>query len=356
MDYKEKYFKYKGKYLNLKSKLEGGLIGDIPKDKLLETKEKYEIPSKINNYVKLITVPDSNIIRVGSSMNRIQPYFSDVDIMNIVEKNISSEDLITFFIQHMKKIIQNIKNTPNTFFSDFKAGGLHWTIEQIMNESNNNMSLREAIKIKDVVKIDIIGPYDERYLEMSTFFVLKSNEGFINTNEDYFASLQESLKSDILELKTIKPFKAVKRTWSLARINKDIVTLNKLKEIVKSNIALLAQINADIETVVLLLEHDSNYDTEFIINEFNTFKEKISSIVDINIDEQKTSVMINYIVTLFGTNRNNNELKQNLLDMLDQLHEYLQNIINKETLDYLKHIGFSFYGDDTILDKIKKIF
>ena len=46
--------------------------------------------------------------------------------------------------------------------------------------------------IKDVVKLDIIGPYDERYLEMSTFFILKSASEYINVESDYFESFKKS--------------------------------------------------------------------------------------------------------------------------------------------------------------------
>lgn len=43
-----------------------------------------------------------------------------------------------------------------------------------MEEKHGELSLYDACFIKDVIKLDIIGPYDERYLEMSTFFILKS--------------------------------------------------------------------------------------------------------------------------------------------------------------------------------------
>lgn len=353
MDYLNKYLKYKGKYLKLKNQLEGGLIGVIPKEKLLETKDKYSVPEKINKYIKMITIPNTQIVRVGSSMNKIQPYFSDIDVMNIVERDMKTEEIVNWFIEELKKLLVNIELTENTFFSDFKAGGKHWKVDEIMAGVKDGLLLKDAIKIKDVVKVDIIGPYDERYLEMSTFFVLKSNEGYVNVNKEYFESLTESLLTDIKEFKSTKPFKAVKRMWSLSRINKNLEVLDKLKDLVKSNIALLAQINADLETIELLLEHDSNYDTNFIINELNSFKEKISSVLDLDIDQQKVDLMINNLIILFR----NNENKENIIDMLKLLHDYLLNIINKETNEYLDHIGFSFPSDnDGILEKLKNIF
>lgn len=342
MNYHTKYLKYKCKYLELKNQLKGGVIGIIPTDKLLETKDIIDTPEQINNYVNLITIPDTKIIRVGSSINKIQPYFSDIDIMNIVSKNMTNDSLILWFIEELKKILSNVKNTPNTFFSDFKAGGEHWTVDEILVGKKNDLLLTYAIKIKDVVKLDIIGPYNERYLEMSTFFILESNEGYININDDYFSSFTKSLSKDIEEFKTTKPFKAIKRVWSLARIKKKIKVLDKLKDLIKSNIALLAQINADLETIELLLEHNSDYDINFIVRELNGFKEKISSILDIDLDHQKVDFMINNLILLFQNNPKLEKNKKEIINVLTILHDHLLKIINKETYDYMDYINLTF--------------
>ena len=353
-DYKNKYIKYKNKYINLKNNLDGGLIGEIPIEKLLKIKNKNSIPEKIIKYVKMLTIPDTQIIRVGSSINAIQPYFSDIDIMNIIEKNMSTNELINLFILELKKIINNIEITNNVFFSDFKAGGKHWKVFEIMKENCEGLSLFDAIKIKDVVKLDIIGPYNERYVEMSTFFILKSNEGYVNVDNNYFNNFTNTLLYDIKKYKTIKPFKSVKRLWSYARILKKTNVLNNLKDLIKSNIALLAQINADVETIILLLEHNSNYDVEFILDELNMFKEKISSILDLNIDQEKVNLIIDNLILLFKYNKSD---KTQIIDVLELLHDYLLGIINKQTIDYLNSIGFSFPDDEkSILEKIKSLF
>jgi hypothetical protein len=80
--------------------------------------------------------------------------------------------------------------------------------------------------------------------------MLRSNGKDINNPlSDYVKSLQV----DIIKYKATKIFKAIKRIWSLSLFKKDYNTLNSLKKLIKSNIALLAQINADIETLKLLI-------------------------------------------------------------------------------------------------------
>lgn len=344
-DYKKKYEKYKNKYNQLKNNLniKGGIIGEIDDNKLRENKLDEEIPVIIKKYVNLITIPDTKVIRVGSAMLKIQPFYSDIDIMNIVHKQVNSDELVKFFILNLKNILNTIDDMPNVFFSDFKAGKLHWTKEQIMKEKNNEISLYEACFIKDVIKLDIIGPYDERYLEMSTFFILQSNNNYINVEENYFKSFKNSLLKDITKYKELKPFKALKRVWSLSNINNDLNTMKLLKNIIKSNIALLSLINADIETLILLLKHNNDYDKQFILNELDGFREKISTILDIKIDYEKLNLLIDIIKILFIIkDKNLNEIHYYIINFLTKLHDYILTVINKETYDYINKINFKF--------------
>lgn len=348
-EYKEKYLKYKNKYNELKKlslNMKGGIIGQIESDRIDTIKSDDEIPEIIKNYIKMITIPDTKVVRVGSAMLKIQPYFSDIDVMNIIDKKISSNELVKFFILNLKNMLKTILTIPNVFFSDFKAGGLHWNVEQIMEEKHGELSLYDACFTKDVVKLDIIGPYDERYLEMSTFFILKSASEYINVESDYFESFKKSLLKDIAHYQELKPFKALKRVWSLARITNDSSTMELLKDAIKSNLALLSQINADIETIILLIEHESKYDTEFILNELDGFREKLSTVIDIKLDYEKINLMIDNVKLLFrfGKDQNFNESTV-LVENLFRLHNYLLKVINKETIDYLSSIDYKFPVD-----------
>ncbi len=340
-DYEQKYLKYKAKYLELKRQydnMKGGLVGDIPISKLKAVKKESEVPAQIKEYIDLMRIPNTEVIRVGSNALKIQPYFSDIDIMDIVSFNKETEEVITMFMINLKKILERIATMPNVFFSDFKAGGLHWTVEQIMEGTNNGLGLNFACKIKDVVKLDLIAPYEGRYVEMSTFYILKGNQGYINVNDDYFSNFETSLKKDIVEYKDSKPFKAVKRVWSLARMRNDLARLNELKKLVNSNVALLGQINADLETIKLLLEHESVYDLEFVINELNGFKGKISNILDIQMDEEKIDILLDLLINQF-TNKQSSRV---LISTIDRLHDYILEVINNETKEYLLSIDFSF--------------
>ena len=349
-DYAEKYLKYKNKYKHLKMKMKnnmkGGMIGHIDMSKIDSIKSQEEIPEMIQNYINMMTIPNTEIIRVGSSVNKIQPYYSDIDIMNIIYKQLNSKKTVDFFISELKKLISSIGNSKTVFFSDFKAGGLHWTAQQIIDGKNGELSLYNACYVKDVIKLDIIAPYNKRYLEMSTFFILKSINEYINVESNYFENFRVSLLTDISHYQESKPFKAIKRAWSLARISDDSNALEVLQELVRSNIALIAQVNADIETIILLIEHNSKFDLNFVLDELDGFKERLSPILDIPIDFEKLNLMIDNIKLLFKF-KLANELEKNIIGSLTRLHNFLLKIINKETFEYLSSINYKFPAPPT---------
>ena len=346
-NYLEKYLKYKTKYFDLQkkiSKMNGGLIGKIDSSKINSIKTSDEIPEKIKIYIDMMTIPETEIIRVGSSMIKIQPFYSDIDVMNIVYKQLNSKELVKFFISNLKTLVLNLLKSSTVFFSDFKAGGIHWTDKQIMDEKNGELTLEDACFIKDVIKLDIIAPYNERYLEMSTFFVLKSQSEYINVESNYFESFHKSLLIDIAHYQESKPFKAIKRVWSLARLNNENNILDLLHELIKSNIALIAQVNADIETIILLIEHSNKFNLDFILTELDGFRERLSSILDIPIDFEKVNLMIDNCKLLFKFTYTN-ESDKNIIGSLKALHNYLLKIINKETLEFLSSINYKFPVD-----------
>ena len=338
MNYQEKYIKYKNKYLELKKQF-GGLVNKIPTNKLTESIELADLPSLINNYIKIITIPRTNISPVGSGKLKIQSYPSDIDIMNIVEKPISTDELIKFFIENLKNMINTINSTKNIFFSDFKAGGIHWSKDDILNGVKDNLSLVNACKVIDVIKIDIFAPYNKRYVEMSTFFILKSNTGFVNINPNYFDKLKKSLKKDVQHYKLTKPFKAVKRFWSLSQITNDTNTLVKLEKLINSNVSLLSQINADVETLELMVEKDINFDVNYIKESIHNFKYRTLHILDIDFNQNNFYSTLDELVLLFSNHKEN---KNQIIQLLRKINGSLLNIINRETIAYLNNIDFSF--------------
>lgn len=334
MSYENKLLKYVGKNKKILTQF-GGIVGEIPLKNLDEEIEFEKLPIDIQYYIKYITIPNTHIIPVGSGTLRLQRFSSDVDVMNIVEKSVSTDNLILLFIENIKDMVKHISSDNKVFFSDFKAGGLHWTADEILKEKKDNLTLKDACKILDVVKLDMFAPYNRRMVEMSTFFILKSNDGFVNVDKDYFNNFQESLFKDIQKYRNDKPFKAVKRLWSLARITNDYEIMDKLEYLINSNISLLSQINADLETLELIIQKNIKFNKEFVLDEINNFKERLEHILDLDLDKDKVSNMIDNMVLSFKFDTHERESN------LTELHDYILSVINTETINYLTSIKFS---------------
>jgi hypothetical protein len=355
--YRQKYLKYKLKYLNYKKTLEdtglmrGGLIGRIPADKIDDEKPIFETPKAIQDIIAKLTIPGAKVIRAGSGALKAYSIFADIDNMMIIERPEPTSKAVRFFIDSLKVLVQNILANKNIHFSDFKAGGLHWRPEEVIAEFKDGVYLSDAVAQKGVVKMDIIVPLNNRWVEASAFYILKGMDGFINVDASYFSEFANSLLKDIQEFKDTKPFKAAKRSFSLARTQKNFSELEKLVNLVRSSLTQIGTVNADIETIELLVDHNDDFDIPYTINSVYNFKERLASLIDVALlDTEKSSLMIEAIISNLKGYDKSDESKNNLKSTLNQLHDYLLNILNKETKEYLTSINYTF---PTFAEKIE---
>ncbi len=328
-----------------------GLIHEIPVSKLKSVKPKSATPKEISNIVKLITIHDPNlseINRLGSSTFSIQKYFSDVDINDTITIEGTSEQVTEYFLKEIRALLYDIYRNSNVYFSDFKAGvdnkgeSVHWTLDQLLS-STNDEKLIEAFQQESVIKVDIIAPYGDRFIEASTFFILanvneKGKKKYLNIPDDFFVKFTQALKKEVIKYANEKPFKAVKRLWSLGRVNNDLKLLKKLAPMIDSNLSLLSQINADLETLILMLEKIEQLPTQEMAIEVDQFKERLATIADIELPLDDLDMSFNDIRNTLMNGVIDMKTRQALIQSIETVHDFLLKVINKETNAYLKHI------------------
>ena len=115
----------------------------------LGTKKDEDYTKQALLYVKKLLIPlskyvkSSDVILYGSSRIRLQPYYSDIDTINLVDfyKDVPTEDIGEIM---RKKILKNIKKLPKTaFVTDIKAGAypdgnhIHWTVKEVEEGKRN---------------------------------------------------------------------------------------------------------------------------------------------------------------------------------------------------------------------------
>ncbi len=169
---------------------------------------------------------------------------------------------------------------------------LRWTpseIEMGMKKTHGtNKSLQHALADKSTIKIDIIAPVKNKFVEFSNnlFLILHGNTGGYVINEDINLQEFDSLPHLNLDLQKeiekmfyskvyYNPTKAIKRMFSLARRYEDNLTMNKLYSILDSNIGKLYQIKSDLNTILVILKKVKHVPEKLITNELKSIKNKI---------------------------------------------------------------------------------
>ena len=154
-------------------------------------KKKYH--QKIHNITNIIAVT-SKVNMVGSAARKKSIYYSDYDSYEIV-KGQSPANLY----QHFKSIYIQINLMPNTIVYDFKCGvdskgnPLRWDANSMMIGENNGVSFTDAVKMRSMIKIDLITVINSRIVEISEVYSI-----IINGKTNVESSTKDDIKMILL--------------------------------------------------------------------------------------------------------------------------------------------------------------
>lgn len=259
-----------------------------------------------------------------------------------------AEDLL-FFVKN------NITQDEHDILSELIRNLIivRWTGDDIINgyvilPGNRKITIKEALSHKTMVKIDMWGSVNDRYIEITNFFILIKlnqpkngkidpfakdfNGQMINLPDDYYLTLEDSLKKEIEKLYYsnifYKPFKMSKRMWSLARIRGDENMLDILTPLIRSSASLLSQINSEIEVLIDLIKHVAYPPLIAIGKQIDGFKSRIVNILDIDFQENEVNRIIDKLLDDKNT-------KTKLIELLKELKSIFLTGINEYTIAYL---------------------
>ena len=332
---------------------------------MLKVKLPQSFSEQVERSIRILTFkPD--VLPIGSFMFKAQKFPGDIDIRETIDFCCSEQDAILRISDRIRQKIIDIENTPNIFFSEFKAGldenllneailadetgatdlakklredaTLRWSKAEILvgrKQLSNGVFLPLPTALTDdtVVKLDVYALTGARYVEVSNFMILKftdlkGNEIFINgTPEDFVKRIKEDIQKFLSE-KKFNPFKASKRIWVLANSFGDIKTRNLITELVSSNAGLLYQLITDLETIRMMIKTIQNPPFPQLFNQLSNMKNRFSFINDINLDFKKIYDVIDLII-------NSGESRERLIQMLLSLEIGLRQILSTVAFDYL---------------------
>ena len=212
---------------------------------------------------------------------------------------------------------------------EFKYHILRWKPREVLKGQlkyrGKVYSLAEAIATPSLCKVDAVSWVDEnRYTDFSCIYVLKNKGNLLNG-----LPLEPTygLKEDIsYYLSEGNYFKALKRTYSLAKFKDDEATMEKLLPILNGDLGRLYSILSDIDTILYLLEKEPTVSIPRIRRQLDTFRTRLSQIYQYEGFRRKEEAALHNILTLeekpSGTSRAT--FKRNL----DGLRHYLQSFLN----------------------------
>jgi hypothetical protein len=175
--------------------------------------------------------------------------------------------------------------TPEDYFvakDEIKFHVVRWTVSDVMDghttlRDGRSYTLGEAFTSPAIAKIDVISRVgDSRFSEFSAVYEFVKDKQVLNpTPKDISRSLLEAITAYTL---AGNYFKVLKRTFSLARYEKNKELVAKLEPILNSDLGRLYIIVSDIDTLLFMLEKYNKLPGDEIKFEIDQFINRLSNI------------------------------------------------------------------------------
>jgi hypothetical protein len=240
--------------------------------------------NKVTKIAKIMSL-ESKVNIVGSAKIKRSIYYSDYDSFSTIKGK--NENMI---YNHFKSVFEIIKNSENTIISDFKMGefrgkALRWDYEAIKRRENNGITFEQALKMKSMIKMDVVSLLNGRFIEITEVYNIYIDG---SSNADYTKEkVRKELNDDMKEqIKDGNYMKALKRKYSLLNLdNNNKAVREKLIDYFNSPIGLLNRSKSDLETMLTVIQ-SKKFDIDEIRNSLQMLKEIISAYpVENNIEQ-----------------------------------------------------------------------
>jgi len=186
-------------------------------------------------------------------------------------------------------------------------------------------SLEEAIASPGVTKIDTIAWLNgNHFSDMSMIYTFTYRGQILNeTNSNLIRGLQEDVAALMIEG---KPFKALKRRFSLAKAQGDVALMERILPILNGDLGRLYAIASDIQTLLYMLESYSSLPYKQIVFEIDQLRDrfaKIYSLHDFLYIEPKLLSALSAALKQPNTKAGHMAMAKQLAGIVDQIEEII---------------------------------
>jgi hypothetical protein len=156
---------------------------------------------------------------------------------------------------------------------------VRWTTGEVLKgtqilRDGRPYRLQEGFSSPSRTKLDLIAYADDRYIEFSLMYEFRNKGRVLNPfTEDARKSISEDI---VVNMALGKEVKALKRIFSLARLDEDTALMEAILPILNGDKGRIYALKADIQTLIDVLA--KNVSVSMVKNEVDQFKNRMSNI------------------------------------------------------------------------------
>ena len=198
--------------------------------------EKRKLKTELYDIIKNLEVFETKLKLAGSASLRSMMYYSDYDFNCKIRVRKQ-----TPIYNEFKRILSF--SNDKLYFIEFKIEYIDGTKIKLHNVNDIKLSMFKNISF---IKIDYIVFLDFVFKEVSIMYIFKEND--MDTDD-----VIKKLTDDYSELiDNGEKFKAMKRVFSVYKIQKDYPNMKRLTSLFNSNLGKIYEINSNLKTILLL--------------------------------------------------------------------------------------------------------
>lgn len=259
-------------------------------------------------------------------LKNISVYLSDPDYQRLKELTADPEQ----FNEELRKLY-TLRWSPLEVIDGQKS----------LKNSDEMITLGQAINQNSVVKLDLWAPVDGVYNEITNYFIFEQDDGQgnVTTLNQELGNRQDSLLHDIHKYSSCdhyNPLKYAKRLWNWSILTNDRELSEELAPLFSSGVALLSQISGELEVVINLLKKYElkNIPVDLVSDQLEGYKFKLNNINDLDLDEQPLYLLLDQAVQELDEQQENN-----LISTLSTVISQLTQTINYYADQYLETVN-----------------
>ena len=195
-------------------------------------------------------------------------------------------------------------------------------------QDKRRFTLEEAFSTPTITKMDVISlVQNNRYTDFSMIYYFRNKGTLLNPD---VVDIAKSIKENIYYYTQVgNPFKALKRKFALAKMEKDAGTITKLTPILNSDLGRIYHVLGDIGTLIHLLE-DFKPDQTIVRFEIDQFRNRLANVYQLKDYLKEEHTIIGEIESLLKA-----PLKS-MLPKLEAMEERLDRILKDGTNKVMK--------------------